>query len=157
MQRRTAVLLVVLVIVLVGLGVWIGTELMGSKSASSPSPYTAVYLASGDIYFGRLSMFPRPKLSDAWFLQRGVNQQNQPQLGLVPFKSAFWGPTGDIYLNPQQVLFWAPVAEGSQVAQSLENPQAYQQAEQQQLLQQQQQSQAPSAQGKAQTTPPAGK
>ncbi len=146
MTNRFKVLLMLLVVVLVVVGVWVGLLVAGGKGAASS--YTAVYLASGDIYFGKLYWFPSPKLVDAWLLQRSVDQQNQPQLGLVPFKNAFWKPQGDIYLNSKQILFWAPVAADSQVATALANPQAVQQQMQQQQQQQQPPQQAPAPEKK---------
>ena len=121
MSKRFGVIVIVIVVVLVILGVWAGSLLAGSKQAGA-SGYTAVFLASGDVYFGKLSWFPWPKLTKAWFLQRSVDQQNQPQIGLAPFSSVFWGPAGDIFLNPKQILFWAPIKSDSQVARAIENP-----------------------------------
>ncbi|MBI2623586.1 MAG: hypothetical protein HYW65_03360 [Candidatus Liptonbacteria bacterium] len=126
MSKRFAVIVIVIVIVLVLAGVWVGSLIAGGKRGASG--YTAVFLVTGDVYFGKLSWFPSPKLSSAWFLQRGVDQQNQPQLGLAPFTSVFWGPAGDVYLNPKQILFWAPIKPESQVAQAIANPQSVQQA-----------------------------
>jgi hypothetical protein len=141
MSKRLAIILVVLVLVLILLGVWVGSFLSGGKQAGA-SGYTAVFLVTGDVYFGKLSWFPSPKLSKAWFLQRSVGQDNQPQLGLAPFSSVFWGPAGDMYLNPKQILFWAPIKADSQVAKAIENPAAVQQ---QTPPQSQQGQQAPSA------------
>lgn len=125
MTKRFSVLLVVLIVVLVVVGIWVGSLISGAKGGASG--YTAVYLVSGDVYFGRLSWFPWPKLTNAWFLQRSVDQQNQPQLGLAPFTSVFWGPSGDVYLNPKQILFWAPIKADSQVAKGIDNPASLQQ------------------------------
>ena len=33
-------------------------------------PYMAVYLATGDIYFGRVSSFPHVTIQDPWFFRR---------------------------------------------------------------------------------------
>ncbi|MBI2888914.1 MAG: hypothetical protein HYY10_03250 [Candidatus Liptonbacteria bacterium] len=145
MSKRFAVSIIAIVVVLVLLGVWAGSFLAGSKQTGA-SGYTAVFLTSGDVYFGKLSWFPWPKLTKAWFLQRSVDQQNQPQLGLAPFSSVFWGPAGDLFLNPKQILFWAPIAADSSVAKAIGNPASVrQQAPQEQGGQPQEQSQ---------TTPP---
>jgi hypothetical protein len=126
MSRRFTVFVIIIVIVLVLAGVWVGSLLTGAKKGASG--YSAVFLVTGDVYFGKLSWFPQPKLSKAWFLQRGVDQQNQPQLGLAPFNSVFWGPEGDVYLNRNQILFWAPIKADSQVALAIENPASLPQA-----------------------------
>jgi hypothetical protein len=135
MSKKWFVLLVVVAIVIIVFGVCVG--LVWGRG-SGTSSYTAVFLTSGDVYFGKLSWFPWPHLTNVWFLQRGVDQQNQPQLALTPFKSLFWGPAGNVYLNPKQILFWAPVGADSQVAKALENPSSVSQ-----LPAQQQQAQQP--------------
>ena len=124
MTNRFKILVVVVVVVLVLAGVWVGSRIASAKGANG---YTAVFLVSGDVYFGKLSWFPWPRLTNVWFLQRSVDKENQPQLGLAPFSSVFWGPAGDVYLNPKQILFWAPIKPDSKVAQAIENPASIQQ------------------------------
>lgn len=141
MSKKLIVLIVVVVVVLVAVGIWIGVSLLRSNPAGA-SAYSAVYLTSGDVYFGKLGWFPWPHLKEVWYLQRTVNQQNQPQLGIVPFRTAFWGPVDEVYLNPRQVLFWAHLRNDSQVAKALASPAAFQQP-------------AVSPQGVPQQTPPA--
>jgi hypothetical protein len=128
-KKLTFFLLLVLVIVLIAVGVWIGLSLVGSRgnNANTPSPYTAVYMVSGDIYFGKLSWFPRLHLADAWYLERTTDASGKTQVGVAPLTSAFWGPVGDIYINSQSVLFYAPVKNGSQLVQAIENPSTVQQ------------------------------
>ncbi|MCR4328715.1 MAG: hypothetical protein NUV53_04370 [Patescibacteria group bacterium] len=150
MPKRFAILFVVVVIVLVLVGVWMGSLISGSKQGGS-SGYTAVFLVSGDVYFGKLSWFPKPKLTKAWFLQRGVDKENNPQVALAPFSSVFWGPEGDVYLNPKQILFWAPISATSEVAFAIDNPDSVrQQQQQQQVAPQGQITPAPSLEGNGQ-------
>jgi len=146
MSKRFVAVVVVIVIVLVFAGVWVGSILTGAKSGTA-SGYTAVFLTSGDVYFGKLSWFPWPKLSKAWFLQRSTDEKNQPQIGLAPFSSVFWGPEGDVYLNPKQILFWAPIKSDSNVAKAIENPDS--------VRQQAPQGQAPQQQGQLPPPPQA--
>jgi len=112
-------------VVLVGAGVWIGMAVVGGNRAADPagnSGYSAVYMVSGDIYFGKLHSFPQPYLSDALYVTRSTNKSNQTQLGLASFKSAFWNPVGEIYFNPSQVLFTAPLRNDSQIVAAIQNP-----------------------------------
>jgi cytoskeletal protein RodZ len=116
----------VLIIILIAIGVWIGLAFFGSHSvdANAPSPYTAVYMTSGDIYFGKLSSFPRLHMTDAWYLERTTDASGKTQVGVAPLTASFWGPVGDIYINGQNVLFYAPIKSGSQLVQAIENPTA---------------------------------
>lgn len=149
MFRRKKVFLAVLILVLIILGVIIGVWVAGSgHDESAPSGYSAVYMAQGNIYFGKLHWFPSLHLSDALVLQQTAAANSQQSgLSLVPFKNAFWGPVGDIYLNQAQVVFWAPIRSDSQVAQVIANPSLL--LQNQPAAQQQMQQQIPPT-----TTPP---
>lgn len=125
MQSKTAIIvgLVIIAIVLIAIGVWVGTAVFtAGANPAGPSPYSAVYLTTGDIYYGKLSWFPGPRLTDAWILQRTQNAQGQTQLGVVPFTSSFWGPVNEIDLNPNDIVFWTRLRNDSQLAQALANP-----------------------------------
>ena len=119
-----AVLIVLVALVLMGLGIWLGSSLFGTASSnpSGPSPYSAVYLATGDLYYGKLSWFPSPHLTDAWVLTRGQNASGQSQIGVEPFTSSFWGPVDEIDLNPREIVFWTRLRNDSQLVQALANP-----------------------------------
>jgi hypothetical protein len=128
-MRTKIIVIVVAAVVLIGLGIWAGVALVSAgQNPAGPSPYSAVYLTTGDIYFGRLSWFPMPHLTDAWVLQRTQNAQGQTQVGVAPFVSSFWGPVDEIDLSPQQIVFWTRLRNDSQLAQALANPSSVQQA-----------------------------
>lgn len=125
-------LVVIIIVLLVGVGVWVGVALIsGSASQPALSPYSAVYLSTGDIYFGKLSMDPTPHMSDAWFLQRGTDSKGNPTVGVYPFSQVAWGPAGDINFNSQQIIFWSRLSATSSIAQLIANPAEAQQAAQQ--------------------------
>lgn len=114
---------IVILVVLVAIGLWAWTEVASSKDANGPSPYSAVYLTSGDIYFGKLSWFPQPHLTDVWYLQRAADASGQSQISVAPLKNVFWGPVNEITLNQSQILFWTRLSNASQLVNSFENPQ----------------------------------
>jgi len=88
--------------------------LTGDKTETSE--YSAVYLTSGDIYFGKLAWFPWPRIQDVWYLDRSVNQQTQAQeVNLLPMTSVFWGPSGELRLNPKEIIFTSKLRADSQV------------------------------------------
>jgi hypothetical protein len=126
LPKKLLIILIVIVIAILGVGIWLGVKFLGPKNPAGPSEFSAVYLATGDIYFGKLDWFPWPRMTNVWFLQRSINQQNQPQLGVAPFSSAFWRPIDEIYLNPKQIIFWTNLRNDSQLAQALANPTALQ-------------------------------
>jgi hypothetical protein len=80
--------------------------------------YSAVYLATGDIYFGELGWFPKPHLKNVWYLQQGVDEENQAQVGILPFKDVAWGPMDKVYLSSDQIVWIARVRDDSQLIQA---------------------------------------
>ncbi|MCK9187161.1 MAG: hypothetical protein PHS16_02825 [Candidatus Colwellbacteria bacterium] len=79
-------------------------------------PYMAVYLTTGDIYFGKTSTFPCVEVEDAWFLQRAQDGN----LGLQRFAEAVWEPAGDIKINKDQIVFIAKLSDTSPIIQAIE-------------------------------------
>lgn len=123
-------LVVVAVLVLIALGIWLGSAISGGSNKIAVSPYSAVYLSNGDMYFGILSWFPKPHLSKVWILQRQADQNNQSQLSVAEFTKAFWGPVDEIYLNSKQIVWWSRLRSDSQFVRAINNPSL---VEQQQL------------------------
>lgn len=114
-------LLIILIIVLVA-AIILVLKINQYKNPESPSKYAAVYLQTGEIYFGEFSWFPWPKLKNVWYLQRSIDNQNQPQVSIVAFKNSFWGPIDKIYLNPKQVIWITYLKNSSQLTTYFNNP-----------------------------------
>ncbi|MBU6500209.1 MAG: hypothetical protein KGJ89_00010 [Patescibacteria group bacterium] len=129
LPKKLISVLILVVVVFIGVGVWLGIKYLAPKNPAGPSEFSAVYLSTGDIYFGKLDWFPWPRMKNVWFLQRTVDQQNQAQLGVAPFASAFWGPVDEVYLNPKEIVLWTSLRNDSQLAQALANPSALKQAQ----------------------------
>lgn len=136
MPKGIAIAIFVAVSLVVVLGVVAGVSAYFTRSAS---PYSAVYLSSGDIYFGRLSMFPTPRLTNVWYLQRGVDEKNQPRMSVVPLRSAVWSPVDEITLNSRQIIFWASIESNSDMARMMTDPIGFQKQAEAAALQAQQQ------------------
>ncbi len=97
---------IVLVIVLIGVVTW-------QAFLSSPS-YYAVYMRTGDLYFGQLSRFPSFGLSHVYMLQ--VNTQNsQNPVSVQKFANVFWGPEDFIKLNRDEVVWYTKLKSDSQL------------------------------------------
>lgn len=100
--------LLVLVIVLLALLVW-------QKTWGAPD-YYAVYLRTGDIYFGRLQRFPIFGLSQVYLLQTNQNNQQNP-LSVQKFSNLFWGPEDFMRINREEVVWMVRLRPDSQLAQ----------------------------------------
>jgi hypothetical protein len=125
MKKNKIIFFGVLIVVVIVLAVWMGILIAGMQSGSNPdsaSPYSAVYLSTGDIYFGKLSWFPSPHMTDVWLITRSQDQSGQAQTSLIPFKSVLWGPMDEISFNSQDIVFSTRLKNGSQIVSAMENP-----------------------------------
>jgi methionyl-tRNA formyltransferase len=113
MNTQLKNLIIFLVAILIGILLGISFIYLSKKKSN----YYAVFLNNGAIYFGKLSTFPKLKLSDAIFLQ--FDQQGQASF--QNFKDAFWRPKGPIYLNQNSILFIAPLDENSPLVNLIES------------------------------------
>lgn len=105
--------IIVIVILAVGVGValWL---LVGGKGAV----YHAVYLRTGDMYFGRLTRFPYFGLTNVNVLQVNQGDTENP-LVIQKFTNVFWGPQDFLKINRDQVVWVTKLEPQSQLAQLL--------------------------------------
>lgn len=111
---------------------------------SRASPYQAVFLDNGQVYFGRLSGFgsDRPVLRDVYYLRltqslqesasaKNVNEKpkvagstvpsTSQEMTLIKLGNELHGPVDEIMLNPGHVLFIEDLRKDSKVVLSIEN------------------------------------
>ncbi len=113
-NKNNLILLLAIVILAVAVLItWKG------KNISLQRPYYAVYLRTGDMYFGHLSRFPRLALTNVYFLQQ---TQNGGKTGLTiqQFKKAAFAPQDKIELNRSNVIWIAKLQPDSQIVQYIE-------------------------------------
>lgn len=119
------VVIVVLVLIIVGFS-------YNLRQYYPITGYSIVYLANGELYIGKLSLYPRWKLESAYLLQTIKTNVTEPgpnktvvssvktSYQLVPVNGAIWSPQV-LYINSKQVMYYGPVQDNSQVAQSLKD------------------------------------
>ncbi len=131
MSKTNKILLALVIILAVAFGV-----VLYWQNGGFEQPYYAVYLSTGDLYFGKLSHFPSLSLTDVWLLQRSSDANSQNQLGVARFDKAFWGPEDQLNLDSKNVVWTTKLKADSQLVQFFKNPQSAQgQAQQQQAAQ----------------------
>lgn len=113
---------IVIIVIIAAAVAWTWIAIIAMHSPEGPSPYSAVYLTSGDVYFGKLSWFPQPHMTDVWYLNRSMGANGQTQVSIAPLKDVFWGPVNDVTFNPQQILFWTSLSNSSPLVADMENP-----------------------------------
>lgn len=107
-----------------GFGLW------KESSSSTKGEYQAVFLANGQVYFGKLknqnSQFST--LSDIYYLQVDNNSQIQPdnnttsssgKLTLIKLGNEVHGPQDEMTINRDQVLFVENLKDDGKVAQAI--------------------------------------
>lgn len=118
MNKLNKILLAVVVVLLLALALIMWKPDV-SKWASFYKPsYYAVYMTSGDLYFGKMCWWRPHVLQDARMIQREQAAENeQPKLNLVKLSDAIWGPIGDLKLNEKSIMWRSKLGDSSQVVQ----------------------------------------
>ncbi len=96
-------------------GALIALALVWQAGLVTRNHYLAVYLQTGDIYFGKQVGFWGFELDNVWSFQRGQDGS----LALVPLSSAAWHPSEPIHINRDEVVFWTSLDPGGQVGQAI--------------------------------------
>ena len=114
-NKRYLLWAIIIVVLVIGIAVGWYFSNRGAPSPGNNSKYAAVYMQGGDIYFGEISHWPNLPLKRAWYLDR-----TEEGTGLAPFEGLFWSPSGKLYLNDKQVVWWSYIASDSELARQLE-------------------------------------
>jgi len=88
---------------------------------SSEDEYTAVYLNTGDLYFGKVVQFPKFGLKDVWFLQTQTDQTGQVNFTLIKFTDAVYLPEDRLEINKDNVIWMTKLDKNSPVIQEIKN------------------------------------
>ncbi|EKD23783.1 MAG: hypothetical protein ACD_81C00184G0006 [uncultured bacterium] len=115
MSKINKILIALVVVLAVALGVVLYWQRVGFEPK-----YSAVYLNTGDIYFGKLSRFPRMTLRDVWFMEKGGDAQQG--FGLAKFENAFWGPEDKLVINDENIIWTTELRADSEVVLAIKNP-----------------------------------
>lgn len=109
------IVLVIVILVLVGL-------LASGNVFSSKSSYWAVYLRTGDLYFGKLIRFPYFGLKQVYLFQANPNDAQNP-ISVQKFTNVFWGPSDYLKINRSEVVWMTKLNPASQLLQFIKtNP-----------------------------------
>jgi hypothetical protein len=103
-----AVVIIFLILVIVALAVW--------AVVFKPASYHAVFLRTGDLYFGELMNFPSFGLKNVYTLSVNPNNQETP-ISIQRFRNVFWGPQDWLKINRSEVVWMTKLDEAGQLAQ----------------------------------------
>lgn len=129
---------IIIILLIVAAGIWWGVAGRSGSSMSqvNSKEYQAVFLTNGQVYFGKLVAYNHSylKLTDIYYLQ--VQQNVQPtgnstnsssssssssngNAQLVKLGNELHGPEDQMFIPPDQVLFWENLKSSGKVAQAI--------------------------------------
>lgn len=114
MSKKNIVIAVVLVLVVAVVGVW------KYKIIRENNAYSVVYLTTGEVYVGKLTVFPEMKLTDAYILQvtKDATDATKTNFQLNPINQALWAPQS-IHLIKDNVVFYGLLLPTSKIAETI--------------------------------------
>jgi hypothetical protein len=117
MRNINKILLAVVIVLLVALAAVLAWQFW----FKTPT-YYAVYLKTGDLYFGELTTFPYFGLTHVYMIQVNAQDKTNP-VSVQKFTNIFWGPTDSLRINRDEVVWYTPLSSQSQLTQLIaKNP-----------------------------------
>ena len=85
------------------------------------TPYQAVLLSNGSVYFGKLAGYggPAPVLTQVYYIVSQANPDTKQVSNILVKRGKELHAPDRMYLNPRQIVFVEPVGPNSQVAQKI--------------------------------------
>jgi hypothetical protein len=86
------------------------------------TPYQAVLLSNGSVYFGKLDGYggPHPVLNEVFYIMSQSNPETKQVSSVLVKRGKELHQPDRMYLNPQQILFVEPVGTSSKVAELIQ-------------------------------------
>lgn len=106
------------ILVIAAAGLHLSRHYRGSTFAFT-TPYQAVLLANGSVYFGHLQDYGKhhPVLTDVYYIVSQTNPETKQVNNILVKRGKELHEPDRMYLNPSQIVFVEPVGANSKVAQ----------------------------------------
>lgn len=113
MSKKNIVLMVVVVLLVAGIAFKV-------RKMDKENGYSVVYLATGEVYVGKLTTFPDFQLRGSYILQvtKSATDPNKNDFQLQPIDEALWAPEV-LHLVRKNVVFYGPILKTSKIAEAL--------------------------------------
>jgi hypothetical protein len=88
-------------------------------AAATGSGYSAVLLANGSVYFGKLEGLgsPYPVLRDVYYVQSVSDPETKKATNILVKRGKEWHAPDRMLINDKSIVFVEPVGQGSKVSQ----------------------------------------
>lgn len=108
-----------------------GVFLFGRASGHDvkfPTPYQAVLLSNGSVYFGKLEGYggPHPVLNEVYYIMSQTDPETKKVSNMLVKRGKELHQPDRMYLTPNQILFVEPVGPSSKVADLIQQSKASQ-------------------------------
>jgi hypothetical protein len=122
-EKQRGIVIVQLVWIIAGVLIIAGTswhllgQMRGSDTAFA-TPYQAVLLTNGSVYFGHLSGYggQSPVLTNVYYVVSQTNPETKQVSNVLVHRGKELHEPDRMYLNPQSIVFVEPVGTNSKVA-----------------------------------------
>lgn len=111
----------ILILLLIVAGALWAMGLIGSPFGRSTTDYQAVFLANGQVYFGKFrASFGTPVLTDIYYLRvqqpiQPKGEEEKPDIKVVKLGNEIHGPKDMMRFNGDQILFVEDLKEDGKV------------------------------------------
>ena len=114
----TRVIVILLGAAIALLAILVLGDFLRSGKVTFDTPYQAVFLTNGQVYFGRLEKAgsPYPVLTEVYYVQSQVKADTKEPRNILVRRGKEWHGPDRMVLNAQQILFIEPVGPESTVA-----------------------------------------
>ena len=112
-----AIWMLLAILVLAALGIHIYHSIRGNSVRFS-TPYQAVLLTNGSVYFGHLQDYgtPHPVLTDVFYVVSQTNPDTKQVSNVLVKRGKELHEPDRMYINPNQIVFVETVGPNSEVA-----------------------------------------
>ena len=106
-------------ILVIALAAWHFVDRVRNHDVQFSTPYQAVLLTNGAVYFGHLQGYGthQPVLTEVYYVVTQTNSETKQSSNVLIKRGKELHEPDRMYLNPQQILFVEPVGANSKVAQ----------------------------------------
>ncbi|MDP3725477.1 MAG: hypothetical protein Q8R20_03355 [Nanoarchaeota archaeon] len=114
-KRRNATNIILVIVSIILAALLIGV--VAWRVVEGRDTFHAVFLKTGDLYFGKLVRFPTFGMKNIYFVQATGNEANP--LSIQKFTNVFWGPDDVLQINKKEVVWMTKIRKDSDLAELL--------------------------------------
>jgi hypothetical protein len=113
------ILIIALILVIAGCAAWFCFFSKHDTKATLTTPYQAVLLSSGQVYFGKLEGLgsPFPVLKEVFYVQSRQDPETKGVANILVKRGKEWHAPDRMILNSSMIVLIEPVNPSSRVAQ----------------------------------------